>query len=257
MISFGCIQCGKKFRVSDDLIGKSTTCPQCGALLKVPNLRRIIGFIGFIGFGIVSLYLLYFVVLSGSPEFNPNDFDETASYLKKTDGFKRWKVAFKAQNPLARDEASTLFHESTRHILGQPYNWTAKIAKLSRDGAFVYVSTGDVVGYTYRSFDSLVKGQSDVKATDLKVGQNVRVQGTLMDVKAYGGLGVFIESEVRQASYLLRNSDSQKSLSGDAYFDRLDAVEDRVQQNLHNELEWANANFDATPFILLTLDPKN
>ena len=37
MISFECIQCGKKFRVSDDLIGKSTTCPQCGALLKVPN----------------------------------------------------------------------------------------------------------------------------------------------------------------------------------------------------------------------------
>jgi hypothetical protein len=36
-ITFGCA-CGKRYQVKDDLAGKSTTCPACGAVLRAPDL---------------------------------------------------------------------------------------------------------------------------------------------------------------------------------------------------------------------------
>lgn len=37
MIEFNCSECGKKLKVADDSCGKRGKCPQCGALLRVPE----------------------------------------------------------------------------------------------------------------------------------------------------------------------------------------------------------------------------
>ncbi len=42
MIEFHCARCGKKLRVRDDTGGKRGKCPQCGAVLDVPQLDQVI-----------------------------------------------------------------------------------------------------------------------------------------------------------------------------------------------------------------------